>query len=243
MYNGVKYISETIDSVLQQTYPHWEMIIVDDCSPDNGAGIKKVKEYKDDRIKLIESKTNSGSSGARNIALKVAKGRYIAFLDADDIWHPVFLEKQLAFMQTKRAAIVFSSYKRIDENTKEDILKPFIVPEQVDYKSLLKSCPIFPSTVIYDVEAYGRFFFNEKMGSLRDDYVYWLNMLKKTDYAYGNKEILVDYRLRRNSVTANKMNVIIPQWKVLRKVECLSWLKSCYYLTCWAVISYFKYRS
>lgn len=242
MYKGAAFIGETIESVLRQSYKDWEMIIVDDCSPDDGAGIKVVQKYDDPRIKLIASKENRGSSGARNLALKEAKGDYISFLDADDIWHDNFLEEQMQFMKDKNAPIVFSSYNRIDENTKEEILSPFIVPEKVNYKSLLKTCPIFPSTAIYDVKKCGKILFNEDMGSLRDDYVYWLAMLKKVDYAYGNKDILVDYRMRKTSVTANKKKVITPQWRVLREVEKLSLLSSCYYLACWAVISYFKYR-
>ena len=242
MYKGASFVRETIESVLRQTYTNWEMIIVDDCSPDDGAGINEVRKYTDKRIKMIESKVNKGSSGARNIALKAAAGEFIAFLDADDLWHDTFLEEQLMFMKEKKAAIVFSSYKRIDENTKDEILKPFIVPERVNYKSLLMTCPIFPSTAIYDTKMCGKYYFNEAMGSLRDDYVYWLAMLKKVDFAYGNKKILVDYRLRKTSVTANKKKVIIPQWKVLREVEKLSFLACCYYIICWAFISYFKYR-
>lgn len=242
MYKGAEFIGKTINSVIKQTYENWEMIIVDDCSPDNGAGINAVKKFNDPRIKLIESKVNKGSSGARNIAINLAQGRYIAFLDSDDIWHENFLDEQLKFLKLKNATIVFSSYKRIDEKTEKEILCPFIVPNKVNYKSLLKTCPIFPSTAIYDTINVGKFFFNENMGSLRDDYVYWLAMLKKIDYAYGNKSILVDYRLRKSSVTANKKKVIIPQWKVLREVEHLSLFRSCYYILCWAIISYFKYR-
>lgn len=244
MYKGAAFVGETIESVQKQTYKNWEMIIVDDCSPDEGVGIKVVKEYlkNDQRVKLVESKVNKGSSGARNIALKQAKGQFIAFLDSDDIWHPNFLETQLEFMKRKEASLVFSSYRRIDEITKEEILSPFLVPEKVNYRSLLKTCPIFPSTAIYDVNKCGKYFFNEEMGSLRDDYVYWLAMMKKIDFAYGNKEILVDYRLRKSSVTANKKKVIYPQWRVLREVEKLPFFSCLYYLCCWAVISYFKYR-
>lgn len=244
MYKGAAFVGETIQSVQRQTYGKWEMIIVDDCSPDDGAGIREVRKYaKDDnRIVLIESKKNTGSSGARNIALREANGEFIAFLDSDDIWHDDFLEKQLAFMQRQKAVLVFSSYRRIDEVTKEEILTPFIVPAKVSYKSLLKTCPIFPSTAIYDAGACGKYYFNEDMGSLRDDYVYWLAMLKKVDYAYGNKEILVDYRMRKTSVTANKKKVIYPQWRVLREVEKLPLPLCVYNLCCWAVISYFKYR-
>lgn len=242
MYKGAAFVGETIESVLSQTYANWEMIIVDDCSPDNGAGINVVKQYNDNRIKLIESKVNSGSSGSRNIALKASKGRFIAFLDADDIWHNTFLEEQFAFMEQRNATLVFSSYRRIDENTKEEILKPFIVPEKVNYKSLLKTCPIFPSTAIYDLNKCKKYFFNEAMGSLRDDYVYWLAMLKDIDFAFGNPAILVDYRMRKSSVTANKKKVITPQWNVLRKVEKLPVWKCLYYITYWGIISFYKYR-
>lgn len=243
MYKGAAFVGETIESVLAQGYKNWEMIIVDDCSPDNGAGIAEVKKYTSDpRVILVESKENRGSSGARNIALQKARGRYIAFLDSDDIWHPDFLEKQMKFMKEKNAPLVFSSYKRIDENSKEELLRPFIVPEKVNYKSLLKTCPIFPSTAIYDTQKTLKIFFNENLGSMRDDYVYWLTMFKDIDYGYGNPEILVDYRMRKSSVTGNKKKVIKPQWNVLRKVEKIGFIPAVYYLGCWAVISYFKYR-
>lgn len=243
MYKGAAFVADTIKSVQAQKYPNWEMIIVDDCSPDNGAGIKEVKKFtKDNRIKLIESKKNKGSSGARNIALKEAKGRYIAFLDSDDLWHPDFLEKQLKFIKEKNAPLVFSSYNRIDENTKDEILSPFIVPKEVNYKSLLKTCPIFPSTAIYDTKKTPKLFFNEDLGSMRDDYVYWLTMFKSIDKGFGNQEILVDYRMRKTSVTGNKKKVVKPQWNVLYKVEKLGFFKSLYYLANWAFISYKKYK-
>ena len=242
MYKGAAFVGETIESVLRQTYTNWEMIIVDDCSPDGGAGIRVVKQYKDPRIKLIESKVNKGSSGARNIALREAKGRFIAFLDSDDKWDGRFLREQLDFMRTKGAALVFSSYRRIDEQTGEEILRPFMVPERVDYESILRTNPIFPSTVVFDRERCGLPFFNEAFGSMRDDYVYLLDILKRIDYAYGNQQILVDYRIRKTSVTGDKKKVIIPQWNVLRKVEKLPLWICCYCLSYWAIASYFKYR-
>lgn len=243
MYKGAAFVGKTIRSVLSQTYPYWEMIIVDDCSPDNGAGIAEVKKYTfDPRVKLIESKENRGASGARNVALKKAQGRYIAFLDSDDIWHSDFLQHQLEFMKEQNAALVFSSYRRIDEHTEEELLRPFVVPKKATYRSLLKSCPIFPSTAVYDTEKTPKIFFNECLGSMRDDYVYWLAMLKTIDCGWGNQEILADYRMRKSSVTGNKMNVIRPQWNVLYKVEKIGLLPSIYYFICWAFISYLKYR-
>ena len=244
MYKGAAFVGETIESVLAQTYPDWEMIIVDDCSPDDGAGIAVVRTYaaQDPRIRLIESKENRGSSGARNISLQVANGQYIALLDADDLWHPEYLRRQLDFLHDRQAALVFASYRRIDEHTKEEILRPFIVPERVNHKSLLKTNPIFPSAALYDCTKCEKQLFNEVWGSMRDDYIYFLNMLKRVDYAYGNQEILVDYRIRKSSVTGDKKKVIIPQWRVLRYAEKLSFLACIYYICCWAVISYKKYR-
>ena len=111
IYNGAKYVSETIESVLKQTYPHWEMIIVDDGSKDNSAEI--IREYvtKDDRIQLIQQ-PNGGSASARNNGIRRANGRYIALLDADDLWEPTFLESQLALMKEKDAIVVHASYRK-----------------------------------------------------------------------------------------------------------------------------------
>lgn len=244
MYKGAAFVGETVRSVLVQTCPDWEMIIVDDCSPDDGAGVGEARRWAngDGRIKIIESKQNRGSSGARNIALQEARGRYIAFLDSDDIWHPDFLKEQLTFLKEKDAALVFSSYRRIDENTREELLRPFVVPEKVTFRSLLKTCPIFPSTAVYDTKKTPKIFFNERLGSMRDDYVYWLAMLKTIDCGWGNKKVLVDYRMRKSSVTGSKMNVVRPQWNVLYKVEKVGLLPSIYYFICWACISYLKYR-
>ena len=240
IYNVEKYLKRSLDSLVNQTLEDIEIILVDDGSTDNSHKI--AEDYKENYSNvLLVTKENGGLSDARNYALPYATGEYIAFLDSDDIWHSDFLAKQLAFMQQNDAALVFSSYRRIDENTKEEILQPFIVPKKVSYSSLLKTCPIFPSTAIYDLNRCKKYYFNEKMGSLRDDYVYWLEMLKEIKYAYGNKEILVDYRIRKSSVTANKRKVIKPQWLVLRKVEKIPLIPACYYFICWAIISFFKY--
>lgn len=243
MYKGAAFVGETIESVLAQDYTNWEMIIVDDCSPDDGAGIREVEKYskKDNRIRLIKSKVNKGASGARNIALKEANGQFITFLDSDDIWHPTFLREQLDFMKRNNAPIVFCSYKRIDEMTKEEILRPFIVPSVATYNSLLFTDPIFPSTSIYDKRIVGERLYDEKMGSMRDDYVFWLDILKDGFSAYGNKSILVDYRVRKSSVTGDKKKVIKPQWNVYRKHLKFNFIKASFYFCTWAFISFKKY--
>lgn len=140
MYNGGRFVAQTIESVLAQTYPHWEMLIVDDGSKDDSPEIVGAYSARDPRIKLIRQ-PNSGSAAARNNALRRARGRYICFLDADDLWDPEFLARQIAFIQEKAAGLVYASYRRINE-CGDEILRPFIVPERVDYKGLLKTCSI-----------------------------------------------------------------------------------------------------
>jgi teichuronic acid biosynthesis glycosyltransferase TuaG len=240
MYNGERFVSQTIESVLSQNYQNWEMIVIDDGSKDNGAF--KVGEYvlKDNRIKIY-SQINGGSAAARNNGIRRANGQYIALLDADDTWNFNFLESQLQLMKDKNALLVYSSHTRIDEHSKE-CLAPFIVPTKIDYKDLLKTCYISCLTGLYDTSVHGKVYLREDMKSLRDDYVYWLEIMKKVRVAYGNQEVLANYRILNTSASRNKKSVIIPHFKVLYKVEKLGLLRSLYYLTNWAVISYFKYR-
>ena len=241
MYKGAAFVGKTIESVLKQSYTDWEMIIVDDCSPDGGAGINEVKKYQDARIILVENKINTGSSGARNTALHLAKGQYIAFLDSDDIWSPIFLDSQLDFMKEKSAALVTGSYHRINEQGIQ-VLQPFIVPEKVSYWDILKSNPVSCLTTIYDRKVVGEHYFKEELKSLRDDYAFWLEILKnKVDYAYGNPKILASYRLVSTSVTRNRKKLIKPQFLIYYQVEKLGLLRSIYYFMNWAIRSVFKY--
>jgi len=241
MYNGARFVSQTIDSVLQQTYGHWEMYVIDDGSSDEGPAIVCAYASKDPRIKLLTQK-NAGSAAARNNGIRQASGQYIALLDSDDTWNANFLERQLRLMREKNALLVYSSHTRIDEQSKE-ILKPFIVPAKIKYKDLLRNCYISCLTGLYDTSVYGKVYLHEDMKSLRDDYVYWLEIMKKVQVAYGNKAVLANYRMLDSSASRNKKKVIIPQFKVLYQVEKVGLLKSMYYLGTWAVISYFKYRS
>lgn len=240
MYNAERFIGETIRSVINQAYTNWEMLIIDDGSKDSGNSIVEKWKDKDNRIQLYSQK-NAGSAAARNSGIRRAIGQYIALLDADDTWNPDFLEKQIELMKEKNALLVYSSHTRIDENGVE-ILKPFIVPEKVDYYDLLKTCSISCLTGLYDTSVYGKFYLPEDMKSLRDDYVYWLGIIKKTKVAYGNKEVLANYRIIKQSASRKKSKVIIPHFKVFYKVEKLGLIRSLYYLANWAFISYFKYR-
>lgn len=168
MYNGARYISETIDSVLKQTYPYWEMIIIDDGSKDNGVEIVKKYMERDKRIMLIQQ-TNKGSAAARNNGIREAKGRYIALLDADDLWEPNFLESQLTLMKEKNAIVVHASYRRINEKS-EEILSSFRAKSVVTYKQMRMTNHIACLTGLYDTSQYGKIYLKEELKSIRDDY-------------------------------------------------------------------------
>ncbi|MBN2787140.1 MAG: glycosyltransferase family 2 protein [Paludibacteraceae bacterium] len=240
VYNGSKFISQTIDSVLMQTYEEWEMIIIDDGSTDNSSEIVLKYTQKDSRIRLLSQK-NAGSAAARNNGIREAGGRYIALLDADDLWEPFFLEEQLALMQCKGCLLVYGSHKRIDEHNNE-CLKPFYVHGSVDYGDLLKTCSISCLTGLYDTSVYGKFYLREDLKSLRDDYLYWLEIIKKVKIAYANTNLIASYRIIGDSVSRNKKKVIKPQFRIYYEIEKLGIIKSVYYLICWAVNGFMKYR-
>ncbi|MDO4764209.1 MAG: glycosyltransferase family 2 protein [Flavobacteriaceae bacterium] len=240
MYNSAKYVGKTIESVLAQTYSNWEMLIVDDGSKDNSAEIVQQYVDKDSRVKLIRQK-NGGCASARNNALSKARGRYVCFLDSDDLWEKDFLFEQIRFMKEKNASFVYSSHKRIDEGNIE-ILVPFIVPEKVSYVDLLKTCSVSTLTVMIDKEEVEEVKFDENLRNVRDDYALWLELIKQTKVAYGNKKILASYRILQGSATRNKKKVAKAQFKIYFQREKLGLVKSLYYLAHWAINGFLKYR-
>lgn len=239
IYNGAKYVSETIESVLKQTYPHWEMIIVDDGSKDNSAEI--IREYvtKDDRIQLVQQ-PNGGSASARNNGIRRANGRYIALLDADDLWEPTFLESQLALMKEKDAIVVHASYRRINEESRE-ILSPYMVKEIVSFKQMQMTNHIACLTGLYDTSKYGKVYLKEELKSIRDDYAYWLDIVKLAGVAYGNPKILARYRVMASSTTGKKKKLIKAQYSFYRNYQGFSVLRSCLYTIYWGILGLLKF--
>lgn len=238
-YNAQAFIEETITSVIQQTYPHWEMIIVDDASTDDTvAHIKKIMQ-KETRIKLHQLKQNSGAAVARNVAIEAAKGNYLAFLDADDIWFPFHLQNSIQTIQTQKVPFVFASCKRANDNL-EFVYNDFIVPQKVNYKNILKTNSIPCLTVVIDCNVLGK----EKMPLIhkRQDMGLWLIYLKKIPYAFGIQDCHAIYRIRKNSLSRNKSQLLSYQWKFYREVENLSILQSMYYMLCWMYYGYKKYN-
>ena len=248
MYNGAALIGETIESVLRQTLGDWEMVIADDCSPDGGAGIAAVQKYseKDPRVKIVLSHQNRGSSGARNLAMDNARGRYFAFLDSDDIWDAGYLETMKGYIDGNRddsVAIFFCGYRRKDSACQKEILPPYKSVGKKDFGKMLYHCPIFPSASVLDTwKLREKVRFSEDLKNLRDDYVFWLNIMRQGLAAVGYGDVLVDYRMRDDSLTASKRNMIYPQWNIYRNVLGMDIFRSAFYLASWAVNGVFKYR-
>lgn len=240
LYNAERFLGQTIESVLRQTYPYWEMLIVNDGSSDHSEQIALQYARKDARIKVF-SQPNAGSAAARNNGIRRAQGRYIALLDADDLWEDYFLESQLELMHNKQCRLVYGAHKRIDENNNE-ILRPFYPPKKLTYTDVLKSCSITCLTGLYDTIPYGKVYLHEEFRSLRDDHIYWLEILKHCGIAYGNERIIGSYRILGNSVSRNKKKVIRPQYLVYRRAVGLNVVQSLYYLTQWAIRGFLKYR-
>ena len=222
-YNSSKFIKDCVASVFSQTYKNWEMIIVDDCSKDNSKEIIKELAAKDKRIKPIFLEKNVGAAKARNVAIRQAKGKYVAFLDSDDLWNPKKLEKQLSFMYENEIAFSYTNYQFISENG-EDLSNIISAPEKMTYDSYLKNTIIGCLTVIIDREKSGEF----EMPNIRSshDMALWLLIMKRGFSAYGLDENLARYRIVSTSNTASKWHAAKDVWKVYRQVEKLSFIYS-----------------
>ncbi|MBR4678304.1 MAG: glycosyltransferase family 2 protein [Bacteroidales bacterium] len=224
-HNSGKFISDTINSVLLQTFSDWEMLITDDCSTDNSVEIIETFVEKGNRIKLIKSDKNLGGAGARNLAIRQAQGKFIAFLGSDDIWEKEKLERQIIFMGKNNYAFSFSQYYIMDEqgNKTEKIIQ---VPKSIDYKHYLSNTIIGCLTVVIDREKTGNF----EMPLIKSshDMALWLLIMRRGFQAFGMQEILAGYRIVSNSNTAKKWKAAKDVWKVYRKYEKLSLLYSAY---------------
>ena len=222
-YNSSKFIKDCVDSVFSQTYKNWEMIIVDDCSKDNSKEIISELSTKDKRIKPIFLEKNVGAAEARNAAIRQSKGKYVAFLDSDDLWNPKKLEKQLSFMYENEIAFSYTNYQFISENG-EDLSNIISAPEKMTYDSYLKNTIIGCLTVIIDREKSGEF----EMPNIRSshDMALWLLIMKRGFSAYGLDENLARYRIVSTSNTAIKWHAAKDVWKVYRQVEKLSFIYS-----------------
>ncbi len=239
LYNAESFIAETIRSVLSQTMDEWEMIVVDDCSTDRSAEVVREVAAGDRRIRLVRLEHNVGPAVARNRAIELAKGRYIAFLDGDDMWSERKLERQIAFMKDRDIALSYTDYYRIEERSgrRIDLIR---APEKVDYRELLKQNVIGCLTAVYDTEKLGKVYMPEILK--RQDFALWLKILKRVPFAYGLNEPLACYRVRSASVSSNKIRSSLYNWKLYREVEKLPWYEAAYYFGWYTFRSLRKYR-
>ena len=235
VYNVEKYICETIECVRQQTYDKWELLLVEDCSKDNTVAVleKYLDEVQDERVRLIRQEKNNGAARSRNLGLKKARGRYIAYLDADDLWVPEKLEKELAFMEKKQAAFAFTGYEFADENGK-GLGKVVRVPETLTYKQALKNTTIFTTTVMFDTQKIDKNFLEMPIIKSEDTALWW-KVLRKGYVAYGLDENLVRYRRVGKSLSSNKWEALRRIWNLYRKAEGMSIPSSAYHFCFWAV--------
>jgi glycosyltransferase involved in cell wall biosynthesis len=213
-FNSEKFIAETIRSVQNQTYQNWEMIIVDDCSTDETVSIVEYIANNDSRIKVYKLEKNSGTGIARNNALDKASGKYIAFLDADDLWKPEKLEIQINFLKNNNLPFTFSFYDCINEQGKE-LNKRVEAPNNLSYRQLFFCNYVGNLTGIYDVNYFGKI----AISSIRkrQDWMLWLTILKKIKSAKPIAESLAFYRIRENSISASKVNLLKHNFTVYRR--------------------------
>lgn len=233
VYNSSEYLRETIQSAINQTYNNLEIILVDDYSDDNSVEIISdyIKQY--DFIVLLKQYSNQGVAVARNKALDLAKGRYVAFLDSDDIWYPSKTIKQLSLLKDKNASISFTGLEIIDRNG-INIKNKIKVKDKINYNFLLKNTMIATSSVIIDRYKTGRF----HMPLLRSgqDYATWLFLLRNDTYAYGINEVLIKYRRSNNSLSANKIKSVKQVWSIQTSIEGVNPLIATYN-TLWYILN------
>ncbi len=239
VYNAAEYITDTIRMVTAQTYPDWELILVDDCSTDESKKIIQnylqsfsKKEDFEGRIRLICKEKNEGAAKARNTGVDAAVGRYIAFLDADDIWMKDKLEKEIAFMKEKQAAFVFTAYEFGDEKAR-GTGRIVHVPPSLTYHQALSRTVIFTTTVLLDSAKIERQMMHMPIVKSEDTALWW-QILRNGYTAYGLDEVLAIYRRPARSLSSNKMEAIKRIWYLYRKQEKLSFWYSAYNFVFWA---------
>ena len=225
LYNKEAYIEKTIKNIKEQSYSNWELIIVDDCSNDNSYSI--AKKYINEKISVIKNEEKQGAAKTRNKGLEIAKGRFICFQDADDLWEKTKLEKQLKFMKNGNYAFSYTSFRYMTKNGKIKA-KSVKVQEKLTYSEALKNTRILTISVMIDITKIDKGLLN--MPDVpSEDVATWWGILEKGYIAYGINECLVYYRHVPNSLTSNKFISSRNRWNLYRKYKKFSFIKSLYY--------------
>lgn len=238
VYNVEKFIKQTIECILNQTYKNVEILLIDDCSPDSSADIIKSMAIDHPEIKYHKLEKNSGAAVARNKAIELAEGQYLAFLDSDDLWKPTKLEKQVALMKERNAEFVYNAIEMIDENG--NVIKgKRRVKDVVSYSFLLHNTVIATSSVMLDISKIGKF----QMPLIRSgqDYATWLMLLRNGRKAYGIDESLTQYRRTEGSLSSKKSKNWKKVWNIQVYQEGISPIFAYFNCFCYAVNAVMKY--
>lgn len=231
-YNCERFIEEAVQSVLAQTVTDWELRIVDDGSTDGTYEVLKPYLTRYPSIHYTRLSGNGGPAAARTEALRQATGKYVAFLDSDDVWMPEKLARQIAFMEEQGAVFSCTAYRQINE-AGERLGVVCVPPARTDYKKMLRlSNPIGNLTVMYNREALGTYEVPDIRK--RNDFALWLRILRDTPECVGMEEVLGQYRIREHSVSSHKLQQAKYHWQLYRHVEGLSFCKSVWAMACWA---------
>lgn len=238
-YNMERYIEEAIRSVMNQTYPCWEMIVVDDGSSDATREIVESLAKEDSRIQLFCNSENCGAAVSRNRAFGMCKGSYVALLDSDDLWHPEKLERQVNLAQETGADIVYCSYGIIDEHGNK-ACEDFIVPEFTTFESFLTRSVISCSTALLSNRITQKCRFETDF--YHEDLVFWFRLLKEGYSARGLRTVLAQYRVMAGTRASNKVKSAMFRWHIYRKYLGMSAVKSAKLLLRYAVLGFQKYK-
>lgn len=230
LHNAAPYLEQAIQSVIDQSFEDWELLIVNDASTDDSMAIVEKMCSIDDRVKVFSNDISQGAAFSRNRAIDMAQGRYIAFLDADDFWRREKLETQINFMQLNNYVFTYSAYDRVDANN--HTLMTLSVPATINKKSLLTQKRIGCLTAVYDVNYFGKI----KMPLIkkRQDLGLWLKLLSMTPTAHGIDNVLASYRIHDKSMSANKLSAAWYTWRLFRDFEKMSLVSSVYYFSWYA---------
>ena len=238
-YNAAPFLEETVKSVQAQSFPDWEMIIVDDCSTDNTYSLAKKLAEEDSRIKVLQNSENSGVAATRNKALNVATGQYIAFLDSDDLWLPDKLKKQIEFMDAGHYILTYTNYQKFNSDTGERYSKIIKAPAKMTAKQIYGDTSIGCLTVMVNRDMAGPF--HMPLLGHTEDNITWQEILAKGYTAYRLDEVFSLYREGNSSLTSGKKQAAKQQWQTYREYYKFSIPKSMYYFTSYAFHAFIKH--
>ena len=238
MHNSSRYVGESVESVLAQTYKDWELLVVDDASTDDSVALVEHYAAIDPRVRLLRNDHPSGNPASpRNVGVREARGRFIAFLDSDDIWLPHKLESQLPLFDRDDTVIVYSDYEKMTDSGRRSN-RIVHAPARVNYAQLLKGNVIGNLTGIYDTQKVGKFYFQVIH---HEDYPMWLDILKTSGlFARNAGCVTAVYRVREQSVSARKLDILHWQWDIYRQIEHLGVLRSAYLYVNYAIRAFYK---